>query len=149
MARRALVLLLTTAAAVLGPAGVARGVTAEKVPGELRVCGEGAITDVFIDRDELHEEKRSLAAGKCKRFALPKGKYAVTVTAFCENNRDAKLADVAVAPESRALFQDEYIAGARVVRESTTTFTTTWDCTGLAGTAEPSGGPTPFGDAAR
>lgn len=146
MTRRALILVLTAAAAMAGTAGVAQASVTAKPPGELRVCGEGAPMDVFVDRDELHKEKRGLAAGTCKSFALPKGKYAVTVTADCENNRDAKLADITVAPASRALYQGEALAGARVVRESTTTFTATWTCLGLEGaTPDPGTAPPPFG----
>ncbi len=142
--RRALVLVLAAGGVLSGPAA-AQAATAVKPPGELRVCSEGALTDVFVDRDELHKEKRNLAAGKCKSFALPKGKYAVTVLGHCENNRDSKLTDIAVAPESRALYKGEYLAGARVVPESTTTFTVTWDCTGV-GTNPGEGGPPAFGE---
>lgn len=146
MVRRSLVLLLSAAATLAAPGGIAHAQTTEKLPGELRICSEGAVMDVFVDRDELHKEKRGLAAGKCKNFALPKGKYAITILGFCENNRDSRLADIAVAPESRALYQDQYLAGARVVRESTTSFTATWTCLGVSG-SEPDPGTTspPFG----
>lgn len=150
MVRRALALLVTTASALAGPVGIAHAGVQDKPSGkplgELRVCGEGAVMDVFIDRGELHEEKRGLAAGKCKNFAVPKGKWAVTLLGFCENNRDSKLADIAVAPESRALYQDQYLAGARVVRESTTTYTATWTCLGVTESEpDPGTSPPPFG----
>lgn len=137
MARRSLYVLLS-AAAVLSTPATAFAAGAEKVPGELRVCGHGAKTDVYVDRDELHKEKTGLADGKCKSFAVPKGKYAVTVVGTCAGNADAKLADVEVAPTSRALYQGEMLAGARIVRESTTTWTATWECIGAtAGTGTP------------
>lgn len=137
--------LLTLTAALLVPAGVAQAATAAKPTGELRVCGKGALMDVFVDRGELHKEKRNLAAGKCKDFTLPKGKYAITVLGHCENNRDSTLADIAVAPESRALYQGEYVAGARVVPDSTTTFTATWTCLGVDGVEpDPGTSPPPF-----
>ena len=134
--------LLTLTAALLVPVGVAQAATAAKPTGELRVCGEGALMDVFVDRGELHKEKRNLPAGKCKDFTVPKGKYAITVLGHCENNRDSTLADIAVAPESRALYQGEFVAGARVVPDSTTTFTATWTCLGVDG-AEPDPGTSP------
>ena len=142
--RDALVLLLAVGGMLSTPAA-AQAATAAKPPGELRVCSEGALTDVFVDRGELHKEKRNLPPGKCKSFALPKGKYAITVLGHCENNRDSKLTDIAVAPESRALYTGEYLAGARVVRESTTTFTVTWDCTGI-GPNPGESGPPAFGE---
>lgn len=131
MIRRTLALLLTTTAALAGSAGVAQAAVTAKPSGELKVCGEGALMDVFVDRGELHKEKRNLPAGECKTFTLPKGKYAITVVGHCENNRDSTLVDIAVAPQSRALYQDDYIAGARVVPDSTTTYTVTWACLGV------------------
>lgn len=147
MVQRALALLLTTAATLAGP--TTAHAAAEKKPtpkGELRVCGEGAPMDVYIDRDELHKEKRGLSAGECKDFALPKGKYAVTVIAACTSNQDAKLADITVAPASRALYRSGALAGARVVRKSTTTFTATWTCVGIGGTAPDATAPPTFGE---
>ena len=145
MARRTLALLLTTTAALAGSAGVSQAAVAAKPPGVLEVCGEGALMDVFVDRGELHKEKRNLPAGECKTFTVPKGKYAITVLGHCENNRDSTLADIAVAPQSRALYQDDYIAGARVVPDSTTTYTVTWTCLGVDGAeSDPGSDPPPF-----
>lgn len=134
--------LLIVAVPSLGVVPSAQAAPTLKPPGVLRVCGNGAPTDVFIDRGELHKEKRGLADGKCKNFKVPKGKYAVTVTAACTNARDARLADVAVSPTSRALYHGTSLGGARVVRESTTTWTSTWECTGI-NQAVPPGQPTP------
>ena len=145
--RRTLVLLLTAGAALGGPAA-AHAAPGEKSPGELKVCGNGAIFDIFVDRAldevELHKERREVAAGECRRFMLPKGKYAITVSGRCENNRDARLSDLAVSPPKRALYAGEAIAGARVVRDSVTTFTATWTCLGVEGQT-PDHTPPPFG----
>ena len=131
--------LLIVAVPSLGVVPSAHAATTLKPPGELRVCGNGARTDVDVDRDELHKEKQGLADGKCKSFALRKGKYAITVVGRCEGNQDARLADAGVAPTSRALYHGTSLAGARVVRESTTTWTATWECVGVT-----SAGATPF-----
>jgi hypothetical protein len=138
MARRAFVLLCAVAA--LSVPTTAAAAVATKPPGKLRVCGQGpAGMDVFVDkadaRTELHKEKRDLGAGACASFPLPKGRYAVTVVGRCADARDAELAGLAVTPESRGLYHDTTLAGARVVRESTTTWTATWECAGA-----PSGG---------
>jgi hypothetical protein len=138
MARRALLVACVVTAALSAPAA-AYGAPPVKPPGELRVCGNGAAMDVFVDKAELHKEKRDLADGKCKSFSLPKGKYAVTVVGHCATNADARLADLAVAPASRALYSGTSLAGARVVRESTTTWTATWECLGAT-----QAGATPF-----
>ena len=139
MARRSLVVLLSAAAVLSAPATAVAAPTA-KVPGQLRVCAQGpAGMDVFVDSTKLHKEKRDLGAGACKTFTLPKGKYAVTVVGHCGDARDAKLADLAVSPPGRALYQGSSLAGARVVRGSTTIWTATWECTGV-----PTGG-TPMG----
>lgn len=145
MTRRTLALLLTTTAALAGSAGISQAAVAAKPAGELKVCGEGALMDVFVDKGKLHREKRNLPAGACKTFTVPKGKYAITVLGHCENNRDSTLADIAVAPRSRTLYQDDYIAGARVVPDSTTTYTVTWTCLGIDDAEpDPSNDPPPF-----
>lgn len=144
MARRSLVVLLSAFAALTVPTAAlaAPAAPAAKVPGKLRVCAQGpAGMDVFVDSTKLHKEKRDLGAGACKTFSLPKGKYAVTVVGHCGDARDARLADLAVAPASRALYHGTTLAGARVVRGGTTTWTATWEC---AGALEPGATPTPF-----
>jgi hypothetical protein len=153
MARRSLVVLLSAFAALSVPAtagaassasSVAPAPPAAKVPGTLRVCAQGpAGMDVFVDKADLHKEKRGLGAGACKDFALPKGKYAVTVVGQCADARDAHLTDLAVAPSSRALYQGTSLAGARVVRGSTTTWTATWECVGAPTGGRPLDSPPP------
>lgn len=147
MARRSLLVVLSAFAALSVPATAGAAsftAPAAKVPGELRVCSQGAAgMDVFVDKADLHKEKRGLGAGACKTFALPKGKYAVTVVGQCADARDAHLTDLAVAPSSRALYQGTSLAGARVVRESTTTWTATWECVGAPTGGRPLDSPPP------
>jgi hypothetical protein len=144
MARRSLVVLLSAFAVLSVPATAQAAVAAPavKVPGKLRVCAQGpAGMDVFVDKGDLHKERRDLGAGACRTFKLPKGKYAVTVVGHCGDARDAQLADLAVSPTSRGLYHGTSLAGARVVRASTTTWTATWDCQGAS---QPGATPTPF-----
>lgn len=152
MVRRALALLLTTAATLAGPtAAPAATAKAPKPKGELRVCGEGAPMDVFLDKGKSHREVRALAADTCKSFKVSRGQWAVTVNAACENFRDARLTSLTVDPADRALYYPEGgLGGARVERDSRTTVTAVWNCLGYANPASPApDAPPPFGDASR
>jgi hypothetical protein len=119
--------------AAASPAGTSGG----KAIGELRVCGTGAVTDVYVDRGTLHKQKLGLADGTCRTFRLPQGQYAVTVVGHCAGNQDAHLSGLAVDPTDRTLYQNGSVAGARVTRDSTTTWTATWECTGAPTTGTP------------
>lgn len=145
MLRRALALALTTAAALAGPAAMASADAAvakkPKPTGVLKVCSEGAPADVFLDKGKLHREKRNLQPGKCKAWTVPRGQWAVTITADCENFRDPVLKGIEVDPEERALFYPSgSLGGARVKPKTTTTVTATWECPGYS-TSSPSPGP--------